>query len=495
MRRIALAAALAALGGPTAHAQGYRVRLDTRLQTASFRGVDLDSIPAADAIAGAGGGLETADGFAVTCGFDGFCRFFRPGAPIRSAPLVQQVDGTAWGFGLTGVSVRMNARLLTDLTAADAWPGTEPALQLLEGYAEYAAAAFTARAGRQELTSALGPVGFDGGRLLIRHARTHLDGEIFAGWGLARATALPITSPALNPLDEYRPLQRGIVVGGGLGWTGVGASLRADYLRELEGDTHYFVSERAALAGELRPMARWSLSGSAEYDLAEGWWGTADARLRYVATRVTAEAGVRRYRPRFDLWTIWGAFSPVPYTAGTASLWVRPVPRLELRGSAERYAFAPTETSTPLVDVEDAGWRVGGGATFAITPRWSVDADLRSEFGPGAASWQLEGGLSYAPRTAMILSARAATLRRPLELRFDDARVNMLALDATVPLGGALQASLGAARYGEARRRPDAAGVDWNQTRLYVRLTALLGRQADQLPLPPARRKSAWASP
>ena len=93
MRRIALAAALAALGGPTAHAQGYRVRLDTRLQTASFRGVDLDSIPAADAIAGAGGGLETADGFAVTCGFDGFCRFFRPGAPIRSAPLVQQVDG------------------------------------------------------------------------------------------------------------------------------------------------------------------------------------------------------------------------------------------------------------------------------------------------------------------------------------------------------------------------------------------------------------------
>ena len=70
-----LAALIIASVGRVAAAQGYRVRLDTHFQTAAFRGVEQDSIPAADAIPAPGGGRQTADGFAVTCDFSGFCRF------------------------------------------------------------------------------------------------------------------------------------------------------------------------------------------------------------------------------------------------------------------------------------------------------------------------------------------------------------------------------------------------------------------------------------
>lgn len=489
MRRLVLVASALTLAaaGPAA-GQGYRIRLDTHVQTAAFRGVALDSIPAGDAVVGPTGGSETTDGFAVTCGFSGFCHFYRPGAELHSAPLVQQADATVWGFGMAGLSIRANARLLTDLTAGNAWPETGPTVQLLEGYGEYAGSWLTARAGRQMFTSRLGPTGFDGGRVLLRSAGTGLDGEVFAGWGLARATALPITSPELNPLDEYRPVRRGLVAGGALGWSTARGAIRADYVRELEADSRYFIAERAAVSGELRPAVRWSLAGGAEYDLAQGWWGTADLQLRYSAPRLTVNLGARHYRPHFDLWTIWGAFSPVPYTAGTAAVWVRPIARLELRASGERYDFAPSETSTPLVDVEDAGWRTGVGATVTITPRWSVDADLHTEFGPGASSRQLEAAVIYAPASSFVVSARAASLRRPLELRFDDAAVTMLALDAAIPLTRQVQISVGAAHFSEERRRPDAASLDWNQTRLYARITALLGSSADRLPLPPARR-------
>lgn len=486
--RLATLASLVLGASAPLAAQGYRVRLDTHFQTAAFRGIQADSILAADAVVGPSGGTESADGFAVTCGFNGYCRFFRPGPRLHASPLVQQADVTAWGFGVPGLSVRANARALTDLTAGNAWPETEPALQLLEGYAEYAVTAVTARAGRQMFTTRLGPTGFDGGRVLLRSARLHLDGEVFGGWGLARATALPITSPDLNPLDEFRPTGRGLVFGGALGWSATRASLRADYIRELESDTRYFISERAAVSAEIRPAVRWSVAGGAEYDLAQGWWGTADAQLRYASPMLTVSLAGRHYRPHFDLWTIWGAFSPVPYNSGTAAVWVRPIARLELRASGELFDFAATQTETPLVDVEGDGWRTGVGATVTIAPGWSADADLHAEFGPGASSRQLEGAVTYSPAPPVSLSARVASLRRPLEFRYDDAAVTMFAFDASFPLGARLRLGVGAAHFSEERRRPDAAAFDWNQTRLYARVTALFGSSADRLPLPPARR-------
>ncbi len=134
-----------------------------------------------------------------------------------------------------------------------------------------------------------------------------------------------MTSAALNPLDDFQPRQRQLVVGTGVEWLADLVDVRAEYQREVDRDTRNFVSERAALSATFRPLVGWSLTGGTEYDFARGWFGTSELTLRHGRDGIGGAVGVRRYRPYFDLWTLWGVFSPVPYTAYNGSLWVRPL--------------------------------------------------------------------------------------------------------------------------------------------------------------------------
>ncbi|HEX2611306.1 MAG TPA: hypothetical protein VHK68_09865, partial [Gemmatimonadales bacterium] len=314
------------------------------------------------------------------------------------------------------------------------------------------------------------------------------EAEGYVGLGLARATALSVSSSVLNPLDDFQPRSRQLVAGGALGWSNAYADLRFDYQREVERASDQFTSERAALSAELRPLRRWSVTGGAEYDLANTWFGTADISLRYTAPKVTAVLGARQDRPHFDLWTMWGAFSPVPYHAVNASVWVRPVARLELRGRWEQYAFSPSETETPLVQVDNDGWRFGVGASISVGSMWTLDAGYREEYGPGASSHGFEGSISVAPMPQLALTAYGATLDRPLEFRFEEAGVDVIGLDADWKPSSVLRLSLGGAHYSEDRRRPDVSAFDWNQTRLHAGITVFLGSGADRAPLPRALR-------
>ncbi|HEU4699762.1 MAG TPA: hypothetical protein VFS40_11310 [Gemmatimonadales bacterium] len=487
MRRPLLVAAVATLlGAAPLAAQGYRIRVDSRVQSVAFRGVELDSIPRAAAVAGPNG-PATADGFDVVCGVDAFCRFFRPGAVLHAVPFTLQASGTMWGFGVPGLRLRLNARVVSDLGDEATWPGTEPAVQLLEGYAEYARGGLTARAGRQLVSGRLGIVGFDGGRVQLRSGATGVEGEVYAGWGLATGVALPVSSPVLNPLDEFQPRQRSIVAGAGVGYTHRLGDVRVDYERELDGETRTFFSERAALSTNVRPAPGWTVTGGAEYDLDYGWWGSADLALWYTRGPVTADLGIARYRPHFDLWTIWGAFSPVPYHSARGEVWVKPIRQLQVRVRGERYGYASTDASTPLVTAEDRGWRFGLGATYTLAA-WRVDAGYHAEFGPGAASRGIEGSLGYAPSERLAVTLRGAALLRPLEFRYDDSNVNLVGGDVVWTVREALRVTGGAEYYWERRRRPDAANFDWTQTRLHAGVSLLFGSNADRMPLPPGRR-------
>ena len=74
------------LAGTGAQAQGYRLRLDSRVQRASYRGVTADSILATQAVTGPTGGFETPDGFAVRCSTSSaYCFYFRPGPELDGA--------------------------------------------------------------------------------------------------------------------------------------------------------------------------------------------------------------------------------------------------------------------------------------------------------------------------------------------------------------------------------------------------------------------------
>jgi hypothetical protein len=402
--------------------------------------------------------------------------------------MVSSADLTLWRLGVRGLSIRANGRLGVDLGSSDVWPGTEPAVQLLEAYAEYAHRIFTARGGRQLLASRLGILGFDGGRVTARAPRYGLEAEAYGGLGLARATALPVTSPVLNPLDDFQPRSRQILAGAALGWSSLVADLRLEYQREVDRDTRNFVSERTAFSLDFRPIRRWTLTAGVDYDLANTWFGNAEAQVRYTAPWITATGGLTQYRPHFDLWTIWGAFSPVPYHAVNAAVWVRPVRQLELRGRLERYAFSDTETETPLAAVDHDGWRLGTGVTYSPTAAWTIDLGYREEYGPGASSHGFEGAVTYLPIPTLSLSAYGSTLERPLEFRFQETSVDALGLDAEWSPTDRLRIAVGAAHYAEDRARPDAAAFDWDQTRLHARVTLVLRSDTDAVPLPPALR-------
>jgi hypothetical protein len=455
----------------------------------AYRGVRPDSVRFSDVVIGSTGGFQTTDGFLVHCPEGAtYCFFFRPGPYQQGGPVVTTADLTLWGLGVSGLSVRLNGRAGMDLGETDVWPGTDPAIQLLEAYADYATHGWTARLGRQFLTNRLGVAGVDGGRAVIRLPQFGVEAEGYVGLGFARATALSVSSAAINPLNDFQPETRQLVAGGALGWSGQYGHLRLDYQREVERDSRQFGSERAALSGELRPHPRWTVTAGAEYDLANTWFGTADATLRYTAPRVTAVIGARQYRPHFDLWTIWGAFSPVPYHALNASAWVRPLAALELRGYWEGYAFSPDGAETPLVDVDEDGYRFGAGASYTLDGNWIFDAGYRREYGPGAASHGFEGSISAVPIPQLTVTAYGASLDRPLELRVQETGVQVLGLDAEWRPNARVRLALGGSHYREDRRRPDASAFDWNQTRLNAGVTLFFGSGADRLPLPRALR-------
>lgn len=486
---------LAAVGIATpARAQSWRLRFDASAQRVSFRGVTPDSVAESDIIVGPHGGPTTPDGFAVTCFGDGYCRYYRPGEIRRGVPASAAADLTMWGLGLTGLRVRINARTLTDFTGDRLWPGTAPTLRLVEGYAEYMRDGLTAKVGRtleQGRLGGAGAGGLDGIRASWRFGKAGLEVGGYLGWGLARGTVLPVTSPAVNPLAEFQPSHRQIVAGAvaGAHWSVLDAE--AEYRREVDPHTDYFVSERAAVSVSVRPHRQWRLAGGAEYDMTTGQWGSADATLAWSGNALWITAGARRYRPFFDLWTVWGVFSPVAYHGVNGSVAVNPLRRVQLRARGEWFRYEDTETSTPTVTIEDRGWRWGVDGALTPAERWTVDVGAHGEFLPGASSRGIDGRVAWHFREWLELSVRGGSLERPLELRFQDAGVTWAGASAEYRSGERWRVGLSVDRYWESRDRPDAAAFDWNQWRASARVSLVLRSAADRWVLPPARPTQA----
>ena len=485
-----LVALVALLAAPLA-GQGYRLKVDNRVQAISYRGLELDSIAVTDTISGPSGGPTTPDGFAVRCPSGAaYCLYFRPGPVRHGAPLVTTADLSVWGFGVSGLSAHVTARGARDLTGDNAWPGSDPAIQLLTGYAEYNRERITVRLGRDLNYNRLGTIGFDGGSITLRDGRRGLDASLYGGWGLARGAALPVTSPVVNPINDFQPSQRQLLLGVSAGWSGSHGDLRGEYLREVDPHTDYFVSERVGFSGELRPVPRWSLAAGADYDLAAGLWGSAEATLGYATPAVTSAVGVRRYRPHFDLWTIWGAFSPVPYNAIQAQVTVKAMPHVEIRGRGERYRFDDAGVSTPLVEVEQSGWRGELGLTATPRPEWTIDAGYTREFGPGAAVAGTSASITYQPSKLYAITAHGAAMDRPLELRFSESVLHLYGIEGRIQPQPGLELELGAERYAEQRQRPDPAAMDWSQWRVTLRAVFSIGSSDDDLRnLPPATHR------
>jgi hypothetical protein len=470
-------------------AQGYRVRIDARAQAVSYRGLVADSILRSQAVPGPGGGFATPDGYALQCRTEVWCFYFRTGPELNQVPVNATANAVLWGLGIQGLTVHITGRLTGDISDRPDYPATVPNAQLIEGYAEYARDFYTIRGGRLLLTSRLEPVGFDGAWGRVRWDRTSLEFAAYGGFGLGQAAALPVTSPFLTPLDDFRPAERQLVAGAEAAWRPGPVELRGEYRREVDPERDYFVSERTGLSASARPFAWLLATGGFEYNLAEGHWGSADGSVTYLHSRFSVTAGGRRYRPFFSLWTLWGAYSPVPWNGINASGRVQATDWLSLRVRGERYWYEAAEVNTALVpDLESDGWRFGWGATALLGSRWTIDGGYSSDFGPGAASRSLDAAVTYSPSERLSLSAYGGRFERPLELRYYDAELAYAGARGDVRVNAAWRVWADAGWYEDQRLRPDAAGSTWDQLRLRGGITLTFGTDTDRMPLPPARR-------
>lgn len=472
-------------------AQGYRLSLDSRIQRVAFRGLQTDSIRADSVLPGSpNGGPTTPGGVGVSC-INGqrYCYFFDPGARQQTAPATLTADLTMWGFGVRGLSLHTNVRGNAN-AGNELWPGMHPAIQLWEGYLDYSTPWFGIRAGRQTTTSRLGFAGFDGGRLQLRSRRFGLEAVGYGGWGLARASALPVSSGTLNPLDEFQPPVRNEIWGAIGSWSRGPGELRFEWQREVDRATRFFQSERMALSGALRPIQHLSVAGGAEYNLAEGLWGSADLAAQYSDRLVTASAGVRRYRPHFDLWTVWPAFSPVANTGVFGTAAVSPIRGVQIRGRAEHYRYDDADASTPLVSVRQDGERYSLGATVTRLARWTFDGGYSYEPGVGGTMWGWDASVGYQPVEPLTLRLYGATNIRGLEYRYEDSFTRWLGFDADWRLLDNVSVGASAIQLFEDRRRPDASGFSWSQTMLSAHVTVLLSsRSGDRLRLAKALKR------
>jgi len=473
-----------------AAAQSWRVRIDARAQAVSYRGLSADSIDIDNAVLGPSGGFETPDGYAVQCSSSAWCYFYRPGELHEQLPMNLGVNAVLWGLGVRGLTIHLTGRLTGDAgESAGQWPGTEPAGQLIEAYAEYARGSYAIRGGRLLMASRLEPIGFDGAWGKLRWDRADVEVEGYAGWGLGQAAVVSATSPLLTPLDDFRPDSRQIVAGAVAAWRPSAGELRAEYRREVDPELDYFVSERASLSASARPASWLLASGGVDYNIAEGNWGSADASLTWVKPRFSLTAGGRRYRPYFSLWTLWGAFSPVPWNGLNASGELRATSWLSLRARGERYWYEDTSVNTAIVGpLENDGWRFGGGATARLGARWSLDGGYSAEFGPGAAARSFDAALTWSPSSQLELTGYGGLLERPLELRYYDAETRFLGTRGDWRPRSDWRLWLDAGWYKDERNRPDNAASAWDQLRLRGGVTFTFGTDADRLPLPPARR-------
>ena len=486
VRSAAIAASLLALLPGAAIAQGYNLRLTGGIQGVSFRGYTADSIPVDSVVATGNGSLETPTGYAVSCTSNApYCNYWIPGPINMTAPAVAQAVLTMWGLGLPGLRVQVNGYATTDFSDAASWPGTSPNFQLVEGYAEYAAPAWTIVAGRKLVAGRLGAYGFDGGQLTGRLASAGLQLSGYLGVGLAQGTNLYITSSDVNPQADYVPAESPLVAGLLGSWISPHAELTAEYRREVDQTTDYFGSERVAASATLRPYGRWSFVGGAIYDMASGLWGSADAAVRYASPKVGVVAGYRRYAPFYELWTVWGAFSPVPYNALYGSLSFQATKRLQLRARGETYRFDSAGAETPLVNIVNDGWRASGGATYQISNAWQAQLGYENEFGVGASSSGWDGSVTFAPTARYSIMVYGNSLSRPLEYRWDQSVVLVYGMQASVVARDNLSVAFTMARYDENRERPDAASFEWDQIRFGAKAVMTFS-SADRLPLPKA---------
>lgn len=473
---LATAAALSAL---PARAQQVRGTAYGTVRYYELRPLQQDTVPRSQVTQEPDGRL-TYQGHPVNCERADLCFFFRTEEPVGTAAATQDLELTGWGFPVRGLSFTTLLRFRQDLSGDLTLPRTDDAFDLILGYAELYRGAYRVRLGRQRTLSGLGFSAYDGLELRL-DPLDRLHAIVYGGRSLARGLEEE-RDEALAPLENFVPDRSAVLLGAAVGgepWPGTGAELR--YQREILSDRSVLLSERAALdlhTSALRPLV---LEGSVDYDVAFDRIGKArlSATLPVLSERLTLEATARRYLPYFELWTIWGFFSPVAYHEAELAASAR-WGRFAGRGSVAWRAYEDHEAPVIREPLEDHALR----AELALRAGFgsaSMGAEYRLERGFGAYLSSGTASAAWRPVERVRLSVFGTANQQFLEFRRGDWIVLGLGGDVRVEAFDRLALVGGASLYDHAYddRRP---ALDWSQQRAWLSLEVGFGREPVRAP-------------
>ena len=472
-------------------AQGVRIRGVTTMRFIELRPFVDDSVAYGATQPGSLEYRELPDGTIVRCAQgDTYCRFKRSGAAANSLPIVQDLQISAWGLG-QGISAHADLRVRgVQGSQPNLYPRASDKFDALTAYVELDRSSFTTRLGRQYASSGLGVYNYDGASVVVRPTR-RITLEGFGGWSLLQGVNESFTSSELAAVDELPPDRNAYIVGLNVRVRPTDRSaISAFYQREVRDNRSALYSERVAVNGTWR-VGRFGVEGVYQEDLSTGMVNEARARLRLPAYRNTViSVEARRFRPFFELWTIWGAFAPVGFDeARVQASWRNTGQSLSFDVHGAKRRWDETVAGLDFAPLRADGWRVGGDATWRVTGTVHANAGYSADVGFGAARSEGDVGVHW-EHGRMFIGATASTFQSIYELRVGTARVIGLGLDAGWQINPDVRLVADAALYQQTSRN-NAPTADWTQHRMTARFEWMLGSDPGAGTVSAAARKAA----
>ena len=406
---------------------------------------------------------------------------FRPGDPQSSVLLSQDVSLTTWGLGVEGLSATFLLRARATLAGDFDWPRYDDPFDAVLAYSELARERYRIRLGRQRNSSGLGFTSFDGLEASF-NALPALRVQAYGGRSLGRGLESP-RHQALSALEDFLPDEEAVLLGAALEFEPVrqlAGSVR--YQNEFYADGSGMLSERASLdlrAARLGPV---TAEVAADYDIAFNRLGKAHLTVRYPlsAQQLNFALTARQYRPFFELWTIWGFFSPVGYREAELQAGWRPRPATDFSLMLAARRYEETNADEFLLAAQDDALRVTVRSQLELPGRTGLDAEYRLEHSFGGFLHSAEVGADWPIGERLRLGAYGTAFEQILEFRVGDAILFGFGGDVDAALSTRLHLNAGATLYRQnIRNRP--TGADWNQTRAWATVEYRFGRDPGPL--------------
>jgi hypothetical protein len=479
-----LVAALALGGARSMAAQDVRISGTSTMNYVQLRPVVLDSV-LASSTTGAGTTRLDARGRTVQClnPTATYCYVYASGATQSSAPALQDLRVSAWGFG-QGVRVYADLRGRAVVGGnTSLWPQANDHFDALEAYVELARPKFQVRAGRQWDVSGLAFNNYDGASVLLR-PRSNFNVEAYGGWTLLTGLDEPVTSGALAAVEPYAPTSRGLLIGVRAQATPVPpVSLSAVYERTIASSRTGVYSDRVATDGVFR-TGRLSLDWAAKIDLASQALNELRSELLFTpAPNVTVRAFARRHQPYFDLWTIWGAFGAVGFVEGGAGAsWRRTDGAINLDGQVTRRHYLNTDAELDFAPLRANGWALSTSGAVRLASRWALNGQYALNLGFGTAESQGALELRRTLPAGSSLSLSGTAFQTADELRVNSGTVVGLGLSGVLRFTDRSALNGSVFDYRHMGAVPES-GPNWNQLRATLSYSWTVGREPG-LPAP-----------